>query len=176
MSFHFPFSSSSSHRTFPFSHAHLVLHGSRQSKSQCLDRPGNAIGCGVCCCYATHMDMVRQRGQNDHRSAGRYSHPSRIPTRSSHLLRFSQTLGKLLFHLLGIMGTVIFLVMAGVSLWWLIFLKVVSETHLNCAIDFLACPRLNTMRRSSRRPAPHRISSRSCGSPRSYSKQWILFI
>ena len=98
-----------------------------------------------------------------------------IPLADLHLLLSSQTLGKLLFHLLGTIGTVIFLVMAGVSLWWLIFLKVVSETHPTERLT-LACLRLNTMRRSSRRPAQHRISSKSCGSWRSYSKQRISFI
>ncbi|CAF3900439.1 unnamed protein product [Rotaria sordida] len=33
------------------------------------------------------------------------------------------TLGKFLLHFLGILSTVIFLVMAGVSVWWLIFFK-----------------------------------------------------
>ena len=37
---------------------------------------------------------------------------------------FQQTIGKLLLYIINAIGTVFFIVMAGVSLWWLIFFKV----------------------------------------------------
>lgn len=38
-----------------------------------------------------------------------------------------QTIGKLFLYFLGTLGTVSFLVMAGTSIWWLIFFKVILD-------------------------------------------------
>ncbi len=41
-----------------------------------------------------------------------------------------KTIGKFLLYVINAIGTIFFIVMAGVSLWWLIFFKVNDKIHL----------------------------------------------